>query len=129
MEKESDNIETKDGHHTDLESVISGMDGIADMTSQTKDAHHSDLASVSGAGPMEVDDPGEEEVEVVEPVFCHFGPLLQNSKIPSECSEPIQLMSVCVKREKERLDILNRSGQFHVEDTSQIIGDLRKKLQ
>ena len=127
MEKES---EVKDGHQTDLKSVNSGgnMDGIADMSIQTEDGHHTALESESGAGPMEVDQVGQDEEVVVQPA-CHFGPLLKNSKMPSDCSEQVNPMSTSVKREKARKNILNRSGQFHVVDTSQLmICDRHKNL-
>ena len=102
MEKESD-------------SVSSGMDGIADMT-QSKDTNQSGLEKESGEVPMEEDNAGQEEV-VFGPA-CTFGILLQNSKLDPMCGGTVELLSSLKK--KEQLNLLNRSGQYDLEDSSNL---------
>ena len=91
------------------------MDGIADITNCTDGI--ADVSNVSEGVAIEIDNvTGGEGLEVVRPVSCHFGPLLEFSKMDSICTGAIISLSAVKKKEKE--NILNRSAQFDLQDTA-----------
>ena len=92
------------------------MDGIADITNCTDGI--ADVSNVSEGVAIEIDNVtgGGAGLEVVTPVSCHFGPLLEFSKMDSLCTGAIISLSAVKKKEKE--NILNRSAQFELEDTA-----------
>ena len=103
MEMESDN-NVMDAHQSDI--TTNTTDGIADVSSDHPGGVAIEIDKVTGGAGL----------EVVRPVSCHFGPLLEFSKMDSICTGAIISLSAVKKKEKE--NILNRSAQFDLEDTA-----------
>ena len=106
MEMESDN-NVMDAHQSDI--TTNTTDGIADVSSDHP-----------GGVAIEIDNvTGGEGLEVVRPVSCHFGPLLEFSKMDSICAG--DLIPLSAVKNKEKVNILNRSAQFDLEDLSTVL--------